>query len=350
MPSSGTSGQPSVPESFLHLESREQSQIYRALAPRLARSPIVLEKDVWVCWVLQTLFSMPGRLPMAFKGGTSLSKVFQAIERFSEDVDITLDYRGLDGSFDPFAEGVSRNRLRKFSDDLKNFVRVHAHGVVMPHFQERLATEFDPSSFRLEISDDGEQLRVHYPTVLDTAGDYVGNSVLIEFGGRNITEPNEEHGVQPDIAEHIPDLDFPRATVNVLSPARTFWEKATLMHVECQRNEFRANAERLSRHWYDLAMLASLAHGQAALADRALLADVVKHKKVFYNASYANYDACLAGQLRLIPDDVVLDALRDDYQRMIGAGMFIGDPPGFDAIEERLRALEATINGRSDGC
>ena len=96
--------------------------------------------------------------------------------------------------------------------------------------------------------------------------------------------------------------------------------------------------------WYDLAMLADLAHGQAAVADRALLADVVKHKKVFYNVSYANYEACLAGQLRLIPEDAALAALREDFQRMIGAGMFIGESPAFDAIVDRLRALETTIN------
>ena len=95
---------------------------------------------------------------------------------------------------------------------------------------------------------------------------------------------------------------------------------------------------------YDLAMLADLVHGKAAVADRALLANVVKHKKVFYNASYANYDACLTGQLRLIPEDAALAALRDDFQRMIGAGMFIGEPPVFDAIVDRLRALETTIN------
>ena len=99
-------------EAFLRLPRDEQSKILRALGPALARAPSVLEKDVWVCWVLQHLFAMPGRLPMAFKGGTSLSKVFNAIARFSEDLDITLDYRGLDGSIDPFAEGVSRNRLK----------------------------------------------------------------------------------------------------------------------------------------------------------------------------------------------------------------------------------------------
>ena len=105
-----------------------------------------------------------------------------------------------------------------------------------------------------------------------------------------------------------------------------------------------SRASRLSRHWYDLAMMADLDHGRVALANRDLLADVVKHKKIFYNSSHANYDACLARQLRLLPDEAVLPALRADFQRMIDAGMFIGKPPAFDAIAERLRALEATIN------
>lgn len=333
-----------MPETFLHLDHREQSQIYRALAPQLARTPIVLEKDVWVCWVLRTLFTMPGKLPMAFKGGTSLSKVFGAIARFSEDVDITLDYRGLDDSLDPFAEGVSRTRLKKFSEDLKSFVRSHTRNVVIPHFQAMLATEFDVSTFSLETSDDGEQIRLRYPSALEASSGYIGSSVLIELGGRNITEPSEEHDVRPDIATHLPELDFPLATVSVLSPARTFWEKATLMHVECQRDEFRTGAERLSRHWYDLAQLADQAYGQTALADKALLKDVVKHKKVFYNASYANYDACLSGELRLIPNDFALTALRDDFQRMVSAGMFMGEPPTFDTIISRLRTLETEIN------
>ena len=272
-----------MPEPFLHLTAEEQSQIYRAPAPRLARSPVVLEKDVWVCWALQTLFALPDRPPMAFKGGASLSKVFGAIARFSEDLDITLDYRGLGSSFDPFSDGVSRSRLRKFSEELKSFVRGHVRGVVEPHFRRTAAAEFDADALRLAVGDDGERLRLSYPTVLGSPGDYLGNSVLIEFGGRNITEPNEAHEVRPDIAEHLPELDFPCPTVNVLSPARTFWGKATLIRVECRRDEFRVGAERPSRHWYDLAMLADHPHGQSALADRALLADVVKHKKVFHD-------------------------------------------------------------------
>ncbi len=334
-----------MPESFLHLSSTERSQILRGLATQLSRSPTILEKDVWVCWVLQALFTMPDRLPMAFKGGTSLSKVFGAIARFSEDVDITLDYRGLDGAFNPFSEAISKTRLKKFSEELKLFVHDHVHHVIAPHFDKKLAAEFNTDSYKITVSDDGEQLRVYYPSVFEVPGSYIGNSVLIEFGGRNITEPNEEHEVRPDITEHIAALDFPRAQVRVLSPMRTFWEKATLMHVECQRGEFRANSERLSRHWYDLAMLANLEIGQNALAERGLLADVVKHKKVFYNTSYANYDACLVGQLRLLPNATALSALHEDFQFMLDAGMFIGSPPSFDTIVDRLRALETAING-----
>jgi hypothetical protein len=334
-----------VPEEFLKLDPREQSRIYRALAPQLSLASGVLEKDVWVCWALETLFTMPGRLPMAFKGGTSLSKVFGAIARFSEDVDITLDYRGLNHDFDPFAPGESRSQLKGFRVALSAFVRQHVHGVAAPWFRERMTTAFRSGGhWRIEIGADGEQLRLHYPSALDTAGNYLGNSVLIELGGRNIAEPNEEHVIRPEIAQQLAGLEFPRAQVTVLSPARTFWEKATLIHVECQRDALRASAARLSRHWYDLAMLADLAIGQAAVADRDLLADVVKHKKVFYHTGYANYDACLNGQLRLIPEASGLSALEEDFRQMIEAGMFIGPPPAFEVVIARLRTLEATIN------
>jgi hypothetical protein len=333
-----------MPEAFLELEAREQSQIYRALAPTMGRSPMVLEKDVWVCWVLQTLFTMPGALTMAFKGGTSLSKVFGAIARFSEDVDITLDYRGLDNTFDPFAPGVSRTRLKKFSDDLQDFVRSHVHAVVAPHFRRVFEEALPGQTIAIDVSDDGEQLRVHYPSVLDAQGGYLGSSVLVEFGGRNITEPSVRYQITPDIASQLPELEFPNPAINVLAPERTFWEKATLIHVECQRGEFRASAQRMSRHWYDMAMMADRDIGRSALGNRELLADVVRHKKVFFNASYANYDACLQGLLQLIPGKMALSALQDDYQRMIDSGMFIGQPEDFASLTERLRKLQADIN------
>lgn len=129
-------------------------------------------------------------------------------------------------------------------------MRDHAFDVVAPHIQEILVAEFDSdaAAFQLELSENGEQMRLHYPSVPETPGDYVGNSVLIEFGGRNITEPNAEHIVELDITPFVTSLAFPRSPVSVLSPTRTFWEKATLMHVECQRNEFRPSESPLFKY------------------------------------------------------------------------------------------------------
>lgn len=140
---------------------------------------------------------------------------------------------------------------------------------------------------------------------------------------RSITEPSHVYELRPYIADVVAELIFPVARADVLSPVRTFWEKATLIHVECHRNEFRPNVERLSRHWYDLAMLVEHDVGAQALEDRELLADVVKHKKVFFNASYANYDACISGGFRLLPEKAVLGALQTDFRT---------DAPGRDVL------------------
>ena len=168
-----------------------------------------------------------------------------------------------------------------------------------------------------------------------------------KFGGRNVVDPNERHGIAPEIAALTPDLDWSAASVTVLSPARTFWEKATLIHVECHRGRLAASPERLSRHWFDLACLASHDAGRTAIADRALLEDVVRHKTVFFNAGYAHYDRCLDGRFRLVPDDDALAGLGSDYDAMRRAGIVGAQSPVFEDLIERLRALEAEINRRS---
>lgn len=330
-------------ERYLDLSLADQSAVLRTAAPALGRVPEVLEKDIWVCWALEQLFIMPGQLPMAFKGGTSLSKVFRIIERFSEDIDITLDYRGL-SDVDPFEVELSGRQRRKQSEELKGFVKVHVIDVVLPWLTKQLLEQFPNGDHSFELSEDGEQLRLYYSSALTERGSYLRDSVLLEFGGRNIIEPNEVHVVTPDVAESFEELSFPIAKVSVLSPARTFWEKATLMHVECHRDSLRQSAERLSRHWYDLFMLARCDIGRQAITQHDLLADVVKYKQVFYAAAYAHYEDCLSGQLRLIPGEATLMALADDYRRMVSAGMFIGTPPAFVEIVAELRDLELAIN------
>lgn len=332
-----------MPEAYLALPREEQAEILTTLASKLGRAPDVLEKDVWVCWVLEQLFTMPERGELAFKGGTSLSKAYRVIERFSEDVDITLDLRGHPIDFDPFAEEVSNTQRKALGEALKERVANFAANLVAPRlrhaFQAIVGVEGS-----VEVAPGGEALRLFYPRVGLGADAYRLDHVLIEFGGRNDTEPSEEVTITPDIAEHVLTLSFPTAQVRVLSARRTFWEKATLVHVECNRGRLRAGAQRLSRHWYDLAMLATTEHGAAALADRGVLAEVVKHKRIFYNATYARYDQCLDGALRLVPDAEDLAGLADDYRAMVASGMFYGPILSFPTLLAALRELEVSIN------
>lgn len=334
---------PDLPVHYFDLPLAEQAELLYGLAPRLGRRAEILEKDIWLCQALGTLFALPCCRPMAFKGGTSLSKVYRAIERFSEDIDVTIDYRSLVPNVPDLAT-LSNSQRRRLSDALKAALIDHVTGELVPALREALTMALPGHGVTLEVSEDGEQLRLLYPSAVENTDAYLGSSVLIEFGGRNATLPREALTITPDVAEHVPDLAFPSAQVAVLSPLRTFWEKATLVHVACHRPDLRAAAERLSRHWYDLARLADHQVGREAIVDRTLLQDVLHVKETFYRSAYSHYDLCLSGGLRLIPDAALLDALRQDYQAMVSAQMFYGDVLSFDHIVERLSALEREIN------
>ncbi|VAW74898.1 hypothetical protein MNBD_GAMMA14-2432 [hydrothermal vent metagenome] len=333
-----------MPEQFLHLPDEDRKEILQTAAAQLGQQATVLEKDVWVCWTLQTLFSLPDAHPMAFKGGTSLSKVYGIIERFSEDVDITLDYRAFNDTFDPFAEDASKNAVKKFGDRLKGYVLQYANDVVVPYVKAQLQVLPNTENYGVEVSDDGERIWIQYPSAIEGSDTYLKSSILVELGGRNVIDPNERHIISPDISKLVTGLDLPSGEIVVLSPERTFWEKATLIHVECHRKQIKAHANRLSRHWYDLRMLARHASGKTALNNRGLFEDVVRHKQVFFNTSYANYDTCLTTDLHLIPGDQLIKALRTDYEKMLSAGMMYGDPLPFDRIISDIQEIEQAIN------
>jgi hypothetical protein len=327
-----------VPE-FLKLSKDERQAILSEGGARMGRLPNVLEKDVWVCWVLDRLFRMPGALQMAFKGGTSLSKVYGAIARFSEDIDVTIDYRALT-DIDPF--GLSNNKKAQLCKELQERVAKHIASVVYPYFKTELDQEFGKGTAPLEIQGDvANQLVIRYPSALDGGGGYVVDAVRIEFGGRNITDPQSRRNIIADLANVFPDLELPKAEAAVLHLERTLWEKATLIHVECSR-EPRENADRLCRHWYDLDRLYVLDAGQEALKHHGLLEDVVKHKAVFFPTKF--YENCLNGKLQLVPEGGLRKQLEADYGQMVGAGMFYTAPPKFDEILGRLSEMQSTIN------
>ncbi|MFA6037494.1 MAG: nucleotidyl transferase AbiEii/AbiGii toxin family protein [Legionellales bacterium] len=333
-------------ENYFELNKQDQKAILKSASMQLNKTEHVLEKDIWVCWALEKLFSMPEAHPMAFKGGTSLSKVYNIINRFSEDIDITLDYRHFDKTFDPFGKNVSNNQMRKFSDLLKSHVKEYCYNTIVPYFKNELKSLPNSHQYEVKVDDTGEQVWISYQSVTAQENKYLKPEILIEFGGRNVIDPNEKHYIEPDVAAITQGVIYPKTEAIILSPARTFWEKATLIHVECNRNTFKQNSERLSRHWYDLAKLAAHAWGQSAINNRVLLADVIQHKKAFFNTSYANYDACLIGKFQLIPDEQSLYELYKDYQQMVVAGM-IYEEIDFGEIFDSIFEIEKLINASS---
>jgi hypothetical protein len=333
-----------VGERFLHLVREERREILDGMAAQLGRLPVLLEKDVWVCWTLARLFTVPDQVPMAFKGGTSLSKVYGAIARFSEDLDITLDCRALVPPFEPFSPGVSRSALRRHRDRLEAAMAEHVRGVVAPALRAAAREEFQGACEVTMDDDDDERVWIHYESALPPTDGGVARNIQIEFGGVNCLEPSEPQTVTPYLTAAAPALEFPIAQIAVLRPERTFWEKATLIHVECNRVDLKPSKDRLCRHWCDVALLADHDIGRRALADRGLLESVVQYKSAFYSSSHANYAACLDGGLRLIPAPEMQRHLRADLQKMVMYGMFEGPPPDFDEIVKRLRVLELAIN------
>jgi len=329
------------PKSFLSLSDEERKEILQTLSSRRGQNPAVLEKDVWVCWALKTLFEIPKAHPMAFKGGTSLSKVYGIIERFSEDVDITLDYKALLPTAEPFKEGISRTQLSKLTETLRRLVSEHTHEVIFPAFVAAIKEQFGEKQYEVKIDDDGECLTIAYGPLFQA--NYITDRVLVEFGGRNAITPTNPVTIEAYIAEDVSHLLFPKAAVSVLVAERTFWEKATLIHVECNTESI-DKLERKSRHWYDVYKLSKTAVGEGAIKDKELLTDVVRHKQAFFHSSKARYEDCLKGRLRLVPADGMLKELAQDFKKMQDSGMFHGAVPTFDSMINDLRSCEQLIN------
>lgn len=337
-------------EHFLRLPPEDRAEILAAAEQQLGRSAQILEKDVWVCWTLKQLFEMPGAHPMAFKGGTSLSKAWGAISRFSEDVDVTFDHATLAPGLDPFEEDLSKTQQKKRSELLRKAMDAHVESVLKPHFDAALRTDLGEDAAETAVGGNkgSRFLRIPYPTALESAAPYVAPHVMLEPGCRNATTPASTFTITPDVAnlEFGSALDFPTAEVAVLSGARTYWEKVTLIHAACANPAKRIAVERTARHWYDLAALAEHEVGAAALDDLALLGDVIRVKELLFPVPKVCYADCASGKLLLIPEGEHLEALRADYEGMVEARMFWEDPPSFDDLVGSLSELQQEINAR----
>ena len=328
------------------LTAQDQRALFAAAAERLLLPAHMIEKDAWVCWTLKRLFDLPAaREHFIFKGGTSLSKVWKVIERFSEDIDISLsrDWLGYAGAQDP--EAASGKERKRRLDGLAEICAQKLCSEVLPALHTQFSKELGGKNWSLKIAeDDARTLLFFYPSVFaEAAGDYVRPVVRIEGGARSDHWPVTAQSLMPYIAEAFPAA-FPQAafTVPVLDAERTFWEKATILHAEAHRDAAKATPERFSRHYADLAALAQHAVGKQALTRDDLRARVVTHKQVYFASAWASYETATPGSFRLIPSPQRLEFLGRDYRAM--QPMYFRTPPTWTQIVEVLTKLEAQIN------
>lgn len=339
---------------FLTYSDDDQRRTFENAAKQLGlHRRVMVEKDLWVCLTLQQLFSLPKDVcsELTFKGGTSLSKAYKTINRFSEDIDVSLyrhDFSSLDeNELEQAFINERRSRQGKLLKKLRKACSAYIKATIFPALNDSLAgiLPTDNWSLEMDLRDKDEQtILFNYHSVFPTGeDDYIQRAVVIELGARAEHWPTENKEIQPYISELFPDK-FPRehysTEIRLLKPERTFWEKITALHSYYHKNP--SHVRRFSRHYYDIALMIEKGIADQALNQPVLLSHVVKNKSLFFPDKQAKYDEARIGTLRLIPTDDLKKALRQDYENM--SGMFFGDPPTFDEIIDKISRLEKQIN------
>ena len=273
-----------------------------------------------------------------------MSKVFGVIDRFSEDIDLSLSptFLGLTEA------GASRNQANKWMAKAEAACEVAVRTQIMPALE---ATAMDVlgknERVRFEFLKDSNTnspvLLFHYPSSQPTGFEYLKRSVKLEFGSLTDQQPTGHHTIRPWVAEVIPAA-FPdwQCEVVALGVDRTFWEKATILHAEYYRPPDKPTPDRFSRHYADTAALANHPVAIGCISQNDLRNRVVLWKSQFFGSSWANYDLAKPGTFRLVPRTERLPTLQRDYQSM--RDMYLNKPVSFDDVLTILSNLEHHIN------
>lgn len=311
-------------------------------ATELTGLPVVaIEKDWWVTLALNACFSLPYNESLIFKGGTSLSKAWNLIERFSEDIDLALDrkYLGFEGD-------ISKTQIRKlrkescefisttFLEDLKRiFTEWNAINECSIIAQEVISHDKDP-----------QIIEIRYNSILDSEG-YLPQKVLIEIGSRSLTEPAEQRKINSILATQFPNLNFASKpfSISTVLPQRTFLEKIFLLHEEFSQAPKKIRTNRLTRHLYDLEKLMDTVYGVEALKDRILYNNIVEHRAKFNAIRGIDYANHTPEKIRIIPLETIIEKWEQDYQIMTDY-MFYGKYLPFRELIGRIKELQNRIN------
>ena len=324
------------------LPSEEREILFQNTAAKMGMNAAVIEKDFWVCLTLDYLFhKCPWRKAFAFKGGTSLSKVYNLIDRFSEDIDLILDWRTIGYGYSEPWEKRSNTQQQKFIAESSNRVYAFLKDEFLPVYKKDM-TDFVGRSASVYIDDDDPgTVKFGYPYAFEDAS--ILQEIRLEIGALAAWTPTQWAEIHPYAADYYP-MVFRQASTPVLTTTaeRTFWEKATILHQEAHRPETSNIPERYSRHYYDLYCMAHKGVLEKALLQKDLLAEVAKFKQTFYPRKWAQYEHARIGSLKLVPAPHSMERLRSDYTRM--RSMIYGNYPDFDDLMQFIEELEIRIN------
>lgn len=334
-------------EYFFDLDRDDQREALEYAREQTGRPAHLLEKDVWVVWILRALFESSLSADLTFKGGTSLSKVYKVIDRFSEDIDLTYDIRKLIPDLIGQSGGlpVSRSQANKWTQAVRHRLPDWIKATVQPVIEAGLARE--RLGAKIESSGkDSDKLLVRYAALTQGTG-YVAPVVTLEFGGHATGEPHQRQSVVCDMDGHIPEVSFPTASPRVMSLARTFWEKAMAAHVYCAQGHLRG--ERYARHWHDLAAIAHSPLFAEIASDHAIAAMVAQHKTLFFvekdtDSMVIDYAATTRGHLRIVPEGRASQALAEDYAAMLADSVMIKNAMPFDQLMQVCAEVENRVN------
>lgn len=347
-------------EALTRLSANERRDVFTEAAAELGMPPFFVEKDFWVCWSLHTLFTEVAlRGQLTFRGGTSLSKAWQCIERFSEDIDLAISrqFLGMSAEQDPATASLTDKAVEKRLSALRKATRAAMQNTLLPCLETSMQTSvgnretWSLATGQLQDERDPFTLYLHYPQCgFDEGAGYHPPRVKIEVSARARSEPMETRLIQPYAAQVLPASVQPAFDIEVqcVTPRLTFWEKASLLHEQLTRppaadGAVRAVALHQSRHLYDLHRLWTH-HGLSADTSlRELFPEVTQHRKTFYGYSWVSYDGLTSASLTLLPPDEQLPAWRQDYQQM--RAMFFGQAVPFETLLTTLREIQQAFRG-----
>ncbi|MDZ4820063.1 MAG: nucleotidyl transferase AbiEii/AbiGii toxin family protein [Planctomycetota bacterium] len=329
---------------FLELSQDERRLYFNQAAIRRNLDPVIMEKDFWVSWLLAILFNSEFGPSLVFKGGTSLSKVFGIIDRFSEDIDL---------SFSPAfltlpRVGSSRNQANKWTKlaesacgiAFETRIQSYLEGIVGSILEKHTRPWFQ---FLIDPATRSPILLFRYPSTQPDGFEYLNRSVKLEFGSLTDQQPSGTHEIRPWLGEVLPDaFEDWQCKVVALEIERTFWEKATILHSEYHRPSGKSIPDRYSRHYADMASLAKHSCASSSVVQTALRNRVIEWKKQFFSSAWSNYDLAKQGGLRLVPPPERQADLSRDYLAM--RDMYLTEPESFESILSTLADLEAKIN------